>query len=76
MKLTNVTRLGLAFRRQKRDLEGKGFVSVSESGDPLWKLYRGDWIGHIIEDVVIGVDGKQIYIRVAEQVARKRGILR
>jgi len=41
-----------------------GYHRVHENGDPLWKLWRGSWIGSKIVDVKISPNGIELFIRV------------
>lgn len=64
MKVTERTRLGLAVRKQKRDLEKEGY----EQKEVDWRLQRGlgchNWV---ILDVKISTCGKYVFIKTGER---------
>jgi hypothetical protein len=63
MKVNDVTRRILAWRKQNRDLLAKGYEEVGEGGGKLWELYRGGRSRHRIVDAIIAVDGKSVYVK-------------
>jgi hypothetical protein len=65
MKVTETTRRILAYRREQARLLGDGYEAISENGHPLWQLHRGARTHHRITDVVIGVDGRTLYMKTA-----------
>lgn len=67
MRVTTFTRRALAFRKQRRDLERQGYEELSENGAPLWELHRGGRFAHRITDVIIGVDGKTLYLKIEKE---------
>jgi hypothetical protein len=64
MLVTAFTRSALAYRRQRRDLERRGYEQITccHGVGKLWELdrgYRQDWR---LVDAVLGVDGKSVYV--------------
>lgn len=57
MKMTDFARRALAFRKQRRDLERKGY-RMHET-DP--EIVRGGRHNDVILDAIISVDGKHVY---------------
>lgn len=67
--VTDLTREALAYRRFRQAALDAGFERVSENGDPLWRLHRGNWVNRQIVDVRIAPGGKELWIRVAGEIA-------
>ena len=57
MLVTARTKSALAFRRQKRDLESKGY----RMHETDWEIHRGGRIGQKIVDAVISTNGMYVY---------------
>ena len=59
MKVTDRTRDVLAFRRQRRDLEAKGY----RMHETDWEIHRGgaSLHGERIVDAIVSVDGMYVY---------------
>lgn len=64
MKVTQLTRDALAYRREEREYERKGWERIGEGGGKLWELYRGWRFRHRITDVAISVDGKSLWVKI------------
>lgn len=64
MKVTDFTRRVLAFRRQAKSLQDRGYHRIEAD----WRLQRGGLYDakYKIEDVVISEDGKYIYYKLNE----------
>lgn len=64
MKITDLTRSSLAYRRQRRDLTRKGYecMSCNAGVGRLWELDRGSRQNWRLVDAVLGVDGKSVYV--------------
>ena len=56
MKVTELSRVILSYRKRKRELERKGY----RFSEPCWEIVRGDGVGSRIDDVVIMPNGKEI----------------
>lgn len=65
MRVTSLTKEQLAARRQKRDLEAKGYEQITCQWGigELWQLDRGSRIGWKLTDVVLGVDGLSVFVK-------------
>jgi len=57
MKVTSFTRRSLRFRRQKRDLEAKGY----RQHETDWEINRGGRMDERIVDVVIAEGGRSVF---------------
>lgn len=66
MKVTDVTRRTLAYRRAKKKFLDEGYEEIGEGGGRLWELYRGWRHRHVITDVHIAPGGKSLFIKTAE----------
>jgi len=60
MKVTQLTRDVLDYRREVKRLEDAGFKQARE---PFWELSRGALWDHVIAEVVIGPDRKSLWCR-------------
>lgn len=67
MKMTQVTKDILAYRRFAQTKEAEGWHEIKENGHPLWKLRRGAWSGRRIAECAIGPDGQSIFIKLADE---------
>lgn len=70
MKVNDRTIRGLKIARQRRELTSLGYerVGADFSGN-LWELHRGSRKGHEIVDVVIGVDGMSVWVKIVPRQA-------
>jgi hypothetical protein len=66
MKVTPFTRSALAYRRDQRRMVSAGW---SRSHDLDWRLHRGELMDHVISEVRIAADGKEVWYRL-----EKRGL--
>ena len=64
MKVADLTKDFLAFRRQSRDLTAKGYEVIGERGGRLWELYRGGRVNCRIVDAIVGADGKCVFVKI------------
>ena len=62
MLVTDFTRNCLAARRQRKILEGKGYIRHETD----WEIHRGGKQDDIIVDAVISTCGKYVYTKVGE----------
>ena len=66
MIVTNFTRQALRLRRERRDLEAKGY----RRHETDWEIDRGGLIGHVIAEARISSCGKYVYTRLAPGPSR------
>lgn len=57
MKVTDRTCRVLAFRRQQRELERRGY----RRHETDWEIHRGGRYNEVIVDAIVSVDGKYVY---------------
>lgn len=54
-------------RKARERLIADGYEEVGERGGNLWELYRGFRYDHVITEVVIGPDGRSLFIKTAKE---------
>lgn len=67
MRVTELTRHLLAYRRMAKELTAKGWEEVGEGGGNLWQLYRGGRTDQRIVAVRIAPGGKSLFVKVEKQ---------
>lgn len=73
MKMNELTKQALRYRRDHRDMRAAGWEYIDERGGRLWQLHRGFRIGHRITDVRISADGLGLWIKTEEDLTPFRG---
>lgn len=69
MKVTELTKNALKYRREVKRLEAEGFRKAAE---PFWELHRGALWDHVITEVVIGPDRKSIWCKLEKDPDAQR----
>lgn len=64
MLVTDRTKRWLAFRRQAKDLEAKGYRRHQTD----WEIDRGGRQNEVIVDAIISTDGKYVYTKLGPKV--------
>lgn len=72
MRFTERTKSALAYRRQKRDLESRGYEEIGERGGNLWEIYRGGRMGQKIVDAVVATHGMSVFVKIERPGARSK----
>jgi hypothetical protein len=65
VKVTDRTRTVLRCARIRRKLKAEGWEEIDDRGGPLWELYRGGRIGHVITEVMIAPEGRSLFVKVS-----------
>ena len=62
MKVTDLTKQSLRFRREKKRLLSQGY----RQHETDWEIHRGGKIGWVIADAIISTCGKYVYTKLGE----------
>jgi hypothetical protein len=65
LKVTDLTKRVLHYRRIVKEWRKEGYEQVGERGGNLWQLYRGARVGKKIVDVRIAPDGLSVFVKIA-----------
>lgn len=66
MKVTELTRRALNYRRTVKKWLTEGYEEIGERGGKLWEVYRGCRRGQIIKDARIAPDGKSLFVKIGQ----------
>jgi hypothetical protein len=66
MKVSELTRKALRYRRFVKKWEAEGYEEVGEGGGRLWELYRGGRTRQQILDVKIAPGGKKLFVKIGD----------
>lgn len=66
MRVTGLTRMAMAVRRQHKTLTAPGYELIEENGHPLWELARGGRTDCRIIDAVVAADGQSVFVKIVK----------
>lgn len=64
MKVTDLTRRRLHYRRTVRRWLAEGFEEVGEGGGELWQIYRGYRVGQTIQEARVAPGGMSVFVKI------------
>ena len=66
MKVTDLTRRALKIRRERRDLEARGY----RRHETDWEIHRGAAYRQVIIDAKVSCCGKYVYTKIGDPMTR------